>query len=80
MNRIVKKVLVILAWIVGILIFLVLLVFVAIQIPAVQNFAKDKAVTFLEKKIGTKVAIGNLSIHFPDRIVLKNIYRHIRKC
>ncbi|TKK68078.1 translocation/assembly module TamB [Ilyomonas limi] len=74
MNRIVKRILVILGWIVGIVIFLVLLVFVAIQIPAVQNFAKNKAVAFLEKKIGTKVSIGKLRIDFPERIVLSNIY------
>ncbi len=74
MNRIVKKILVVLGWIVGSIIFLVLLVFVAIQIPAVQNFAKGKAVSFLEKKIGTKVAIGRLRIDFPNRIVLSNIY------
>jgi hypothetical protein len=74
LNRIVRKILIILGWIVGSLIFLVLLVLIAIQIPAVQNFAKDKAVAFLEKKIGTKVAIGKLSIAFPKRIVLSNIY------
>jgi len=74
LNRTVKKILVILGWIVGIIIFLVLLVFVAIQIPAVQNFAKDKAVSFLEKKIGTKVSVGRLSIIFPKRIVLSNVY------
>ena len=74
MNRIVKKILIILGWIVGSIVFLVLLVFVAIQIPAVQNFAKNKAVAFLEKKIGTKVSIGRLSIDFPKRIVLSNVY------
>lgn len=74
LNRIVKRILKILGWIVGIIILLILLLYIAIQIPAVQNFAKDKAVTFLEKKIKTKVAIGNLSIAFPKRIVLSNIY------
>ncbi len=74
MNRIVIKTLKVLAWIVGIVIVLLLLVFIAIQIPAVQNFAKDKAVAFLEKKIGTKVSVGRLSIAFPKRIVLSNVY------
>ncbi len=74
MNRTVKKILKIFAWIIGSIVFLLLLIFIAIQIPAVQNFAKDKAVAYLEKKLKTKVAIGNLSIAFPKRIVLSDIY------
>ncbi|MFZ1798887.1 MAG: translocation/assembly module TamB domain-containing protein [Chitinophagaceae bacterium] len=50
------------------------MVLIAIQIPAVQNFARGKIVTYLEKKIQTKVEIGKLSIDFPKRIVLENIY------
>ncbi len=53
---------------------LFILVLIAIQIPAVQNFARGKIVTYLEKKIHTKVEIGKLSIDFPKRIVLENIY------
>ncbi len=74
MNRTVKKTLKVIAWIAGSIFFLLLLVIVAIQIPAVQNFAKDKAVSYLEGKIKTKVSINNLSIAFPKRIVLSGIY------
>ncbi len=74
MNRIVKKSFKVVAWIVGSIVFLLLLIIIAIQIPAVQNFAKDKAVSYLEKKIKTKVAISNLSIAFPKRIVLTGVY------
>lgn len=74
MNRIVKKSLKVIAWIAGSIIFLLLLVIVAIQIPAVQNFAKNKAVSYLEGKIKTKVSIAKLSIAFPKRIVLQGIY------
>jgi hypothetical protein len=42
--------------------------------PAIQNFAKNKAVAFLEKKIKTKVVIDNLSISFPKEVVLKGVY------
>jgi hypothetical protein len=40
----------------------------------VQNFAKNKVVAYVEKKIKTKVSIGTLSIAFPKQIVLKNVY------
>ena len=56
-----------------------MLVIIAIQIPAVQNFAKDKAVAYLEGKIKTKVVIGKLSIAFPKRIVLSGIYLEDQK-
>ena len=74
MNRVVKKSFKVIAWIAGSLIFLLLLIIILIQIPAVQNFAKDKAVSYLEGKIKTKVVINKLSIAFPKRIVLSGIY------
>ena len=74
MNPILKKILKIFSWIIGSIIFLVILVLILIQIPAVQNFAKNKAVAYLQKKIGTKVSIDNLSISFPKEIVLKGVY------
>ncbi len=79
MNRIVKKTFKVIAWIAGSIVFLLLLIIIAIQIPAVQNFAKDKAVSYLEGKIKTKVAIERLSIEFPKRIVLKGIYLEDQK-
>lgn len=53
---------------------LFILALIAIQIPAVQNFARGKIVAYLEKKIHTKVEIEKLSIDFPKKIVLENIY------
>jgi len=61
-------------WIIGILIFLILLLFVLIRVPAVQNFAKNKAVNYLEGKIGTKVEINKISLNLPKLIVLEDIY------
>ncbi|MBE9584368.1 translocation/assembly module TamB domain-containing protein [Mucilaginibacter sp. JRF] len=63
-----------LLWIIASVIFLILLVVILIQVPAVQNFAKNKAVTFLQNKIGTKVAIGHLSLGLPKLIVLEDVY------
>lgn len=62
------------AWLLGIVIFLVLLVFILIQVPAVQNFAKEKAVAYLQDKIHTKVSIKKLSIDFPKQVVLEGVY------
>ena len=62
------------AWIFASLIFLILLVLILIQVPAVQNFARKKVVSYLENKLHTKVEIGKLDIKFPTALSLQNIY------
>jgi hypothetical protein len=42
--------------------------------PAVQNYAKNKAVNYLQGKIKTKVQINHFSIGFPKMIVLEGVY------
>ncbi|RYE22713.1 MAG: translocation/assembly module TamB, partial [Sphingobacteriaceae bacterium] len=61
-------------WIIVSVIALLLLIVVLIQVPAVQNFVKDKAVTFLENKIHTPVRIGHISLDLPKLIVLNDVY------
>ena len=61
-------------WIIASILFLVLLIVVLIQVPSVQNFVKDKAVTFIEGKIHTKVKIGHISLGLPKLIVLEDVY------
>ncbi len=61
-------------WLIVSVIALVLLIVVLIQVPAVQNFAKDKAVSFLEGKIHTPVRIGHISLGLPKLIVLNDVY------
>lgn len=73
-KKIALKSLKILLWIIGSLIGLFLLIVIALQIPAVQNFAKNKAVSFLEDKIKTKVEIGKIEIGFPKKIILENVF------
>jgi len=63
-----------LLWIIASVLFLVLLVVILIQVPAVQNFAKNKAVNFLQGKIHTKVRIDHISIGLPKSIVLEGVY------
>ena len=62
------------AWILGILIALLLLIIIAIQIPSIQNKIKDRAIGFLETKIGTAVALDRIEIAFPKKIVVKGLY------
>ena len=69
-----KKTLRILLWCVGSLIALLLLLILLIQVPSVQNFVKDKAITYLHKKIKTKVALDHISIKFPKDVVLEGFY------
>jgi hypothetical protein len=61
-------------WILVSVVLLVVLVVILIQVPAVQNFAKDKAVTFLQNKIHTKVKIGHISLGLPKLLVLEDVY------
>jgi len=61
-------------WIIGSVLFLVLLIVVLIQVPAVQNFVKDKAVSFIQGKIHTPVKIGHISLGLPKLIVLEDVY------
>lgn len=74
MKNTTKKILKVFAWIIGCIIALVIVLLILIQVPAVQNFAKNKAVNWLQDKIKTKVSIDSLSISFPKEIVLKGVY------
>ncbi|MBV9963470.1 MAG: translocation/assembly module TamB domain-containing protein [Parafilimonas sp.] len=73
-KKVTRKIFKVFAWIIGIVIFLILLVYILIQVPGVQNFAKNKVVSYVQGKIKTKVAIGKLSLDFPKRLVLENVY------
>ena len=64
----------ILFWLVASVLFLFLLVVIALQIPFVQNFAKDKAVAYLEEKIHTRVEIGRIEIGLPKKVILEDFY------
>ena len=56
-----------------ILAFCVLL-WILIQIPLVQDFAKDQTVIWLNGKLNTKVAIGKLRVNFPTQILIEKVY------
>ncbi|RTY81476.1 translocation/assembly module TamB [Flavobacterium sp. ZB4P23] len=74
MKKYLKKSLKIFLWIIGFLLLLFLVLVVSIQIPSVQNYVKEKAVTYLEGKIKTKVTIDRIEIGFPKKIMLQGVY------
>lgn len=74
LSKIINKTFKTLAWITSSFLFLLVLLFILIQIPSVQNYARKKVVSFLESKIHTKVLISKLSLDFPKRIVLEGVY------
>ncbi|HKP31729.1 MAG TPA: hypothetical protein VJT83_03345, partial [Chitinophagaceae bacterium] len=59
--------------VIAILLFIVV-VFILIQTPPVQNFARKKVQSYLSNKLDTKVTIGKLYIGLPDIISLQNVY------
>lgn len=61
-------------WILISIIGLVLILAIALQIPAVQQFSKDKAVSYLEGKLKTKVSIDKVKIGFPKDVILEGVY------
>ena len=74
LNKYIKKSLKIAAWILGSIFLLLLLLVFFIQVPYVQNKLKNKAVNYLETKIGTDVNIGRIEIGFPKKIIIEDLY------
>ena len=73
-KKIITKIFKVIGWTLFSILMLLLLVIAAIQIPAVQEKITQKAVAFLEKKIGTRVELESLYISFPKNIVLEGLY------
>jgi translocation and assembly module TamB len=69
-----RKVVRVFAWIFLCFLGLFLLTYILIQVPAVQDFARGKVVAYLHNKFKTEVRIGKLSVTFPRRVVLENVY------
>ena len=74
MKTYIKKISKVFLWIIGSVILLLLILIVAIQIPSVQNYARKKAVTYLEGKIKTKVTIKRIEIGLPKKVILEGVY------
>ncbi len=61
-------------WILGAIVFLIILVLILIQTAFVQNFARKKVVSYLEHKLKTTVQIGKLDVKFPTAVSLQNVF------
>lgn len=79
LKKYLRKSIKVILWIIGSIIGLFLLIVLLLQIPAVQNFIKDKAVTYLEEKIKTDVNIGRIEIGLPKKVILEGVYFESRE-
>ena len=61
-------------WLIAILLGLIVILLVAIQTDYVQNIARTEIVSYLNKKLKTKVEVQGLHIDFPKTIVLEGVY------
>jgi hypothetical protein len=61
-------------WTIGVILFLIVGAWFLIRVPAVQDFARKKTVSYLQEKIGTTVEISRISLDFPKRLVLEDVY------
>lgn len=56
------------------IVVLLIVLTLSLQLPSVQNFAKGKLVSYLEKKIKTKVTLERVYIDFPNSLVMENLF------
>jgi len=74
LSSVARKVLKIVLWIIASIIMLVALVAISLTIPAVQNFVKDKVVSYLKTKTGTEISLERIRINFPTGLQLDKFY------
>jgi hypothetical protein len=74
LNKYLRKGLKIFLWVIASIILLVILIALSLNIPAVQNFVKDKAITYLKNKTKTEVRLESIKIALPKDIVLNKFY------
>lgn len=74
MNKNLRKGLKIFLWIIASIIMLVVVLALSLNIPAVQNFVKDKAISYIKKKTKTEVSLESIKIALPKDVVLNKFY------
>ena len=79
MKKYLRKGLKIILWIIASIILLVVLIALSLNIPAVQNFVKDRAITYLKNKTKTEVRLESIKIALPKDVVLNKFYIEDRK-
>ncbi|TKC08109.1 translocation/assembly module TamB [Pedobacter polaris] len=79
MKKYLRKGLKIFLWTIASIILLVVLIALSLNIPAVQNFVKDRAITYLKNKTKTEVRLESIKIALPKDVVLNKFYIEDRK-
>lgn len=79
MNKYVRISLKVILWFIASIIMLVILIAVSLNIPAVQNFVKDKAIGYLKNKTKTEVSLESIKIALPKDVVLNKFYMEDKK-
>ncbi|TCD10273.1 translocation/assembly module TamB [Pedobacter frigidisoli] len=79
MNKYVRKSLKVLLWVIASIIILVVALALSLNIPAVQNFVKDKAINYLKTKTKTEVSLESIKIALPKDVVLNKFYIEDKK-
>lgn len=79
LNKYVRKSLKILLWVIASIIILVVGLALSLNIPAVQNFVKGKAIDYLKNKTKTEVSLESIKIALPKDVVLNKFYIEDKK-
>ena len=79
LNKYLRKSLKILLWVIASIIVLVVALALSLNIPAVQNFVKGKAINYLKNKTKTEVSLESIKIALPKDVVLNKFYIEDRK-
>jgi hypothetical protein len=79
LNKYVRKSLKIILWVIAAIIILVVGIALSLNIPAVQNFVKGKAINYLKNKTKTEVSLESIKIALPKDVVLNKFYIEDRK-
>jgi hypothetical protein len=74
LNTYIRKSLKVILWIIASIIMLVVLIALSLNIPAVQNLVKNKAINYLKDKTHTEVRLESIKIAFPKDVVLNKFY------
>lgn len=74
MNSYIRLTLKVFLWIIASIIMLVLLIFVLIEVPAVQDWGRKQIVSYIQNKIKTPVEIDKISLDLPKSLVLEGVY------
>lgn len=69
-----RKILKVFLWLVAIIVGLLLLVFVLLQIPAVQSRIAQEVVKIAKSSLNTDLGIGGFDLDFPSRVELEDVY------